>query len=57
MTKEQEEQVKNLIVNGLCIDGAHHKQWCLWQIAIALGLDFSDQWDEERSEPEEGIPW
>jgi len=32
-------RVKNLIDEGLCTDGGHHKQWYLEQIAEELGLE------------------
>lgn len=42
------ERVKNLISEGLCTDGGHHKQWYLEQIAKELwievpGLDIRDE--------------
>ncbi len=45
----------DLLVNGLLIDGGWHKQWYLWQIVEALGLDLSVEWDEEYPEPDKGI--
>lgn len=38
----RKRSVKQLIVEGLCIDGAHHKQWYLEQIAEVIGIDLSD---------------
>lgn len=55
MTPEQIEEVKELLANALYIDGEHHKQWYLWKIAEALGLDLEDQWDEDCPELEQGI--
>lgn len=49
------EQVKNLIAEALYIDGSYHKQWYLWKIAEALGIDLSDQWNDELPSPEDGI--
>ena len=37
--KESRSQTKELIIDALSIDGAHHKQWYLWQIAKALGIE------------------
>lgn len=49
------EQVKVLILEALETDGAHHKQWYLWQIAAALCLDLSDEWSEDDFVPDDGI--
>jgi hypothetical protein len=49
------DQAKILIADALSFDGEHHKQWYLWQIADALGIDLSDQWDDEYPRPEDGI--
>lgn len=49
------EIIKVLIADALYIDGEHHKQWYLWQIAEALGIDLSDQWNDELPMPDEGI--
>jgi hypothetical protein len=32
-------EIKELLEKALSIDGAHHKQWYLWRIAEALGLE------------------
>jgi hypothetical protein len=55
MSEEQQHKLKELIANALYNDTAWHKQWYLWQIAEVLGLDLSDQWDDEYPKPEEGI--
>lgn len=34
-------EIEQLIIAGLCTDGAHHKQWYLEQIAKLLGIDLS----------------
>ena len=39
-----------MVLEGLSIDGGHHKQWYLWQMANALGCT-----DEELSDFEVGI--
>ena len=35
------QNVKEIIHEALCTDGAHHKQWYLEQIALKLGIDLS----------------
>lgn len=43
-----------LCVYGLLTDGAHHKQWVLEQVLVALGVDLS----ELRSELQrDGYDW
>jgi len=42
-----------LIIGGLTIDGGHHKQWYIEQIAECLGIDIEKLKDE--CEWEEGI--
>ena len=46
--------VVKLFVEALSVEGASHKQWYLWKIAVELGIDLSDQWNEEYPEPEKG---
>ena len=36
------ETIKEVIIDGLLTDGAHHKQWFLEQIALKLGFDLSE---------------
>ena len=36
-----EDNIKDFIVEGLCTDGGHHKQWYLEQVLIKLGFDLS----------------
>lgn len=55
MVGQKIEDVKDTIIEALHNDAAHHKQWYLWRIAEALGLDLSDQWSEECPKPEDGI--
>ena len=43
-----EYTVKDLIINGLSIDGEHHKQWYLEQIAKVLGIDLVTELEYER---------
>jgi hypothetical protein len=52
--EEQQRKLKGLLVDALLIEGAHHKQWYLWQIAEVLGLDL-DEWNDQYPEPERGI--
>jgi len=48
-------EIIELFVDALYIDGAHHKQWYLWKIAEALGIDLSDRWNDELPRPEDGL--
>ncbi len=41
------ETIKDLIIDGLCTDGSHHKQWYLQQILKALGFDEKKLKEEE----------
>ncbi len=52
---EDMKGIKDLLADALYNDEGHHKQWYLWRIAEALGLDLSDEWDEEYPEPDKGI--
>jgi hypothetical protein len=54
MEKSHTEHVRELIVDALEINGAHHKQWYLWAIAKDLGIDLSDQWNNDEK-PSKGI--
>lgn len=36
ITKEQEAEIEQLLEWGICIDGSHHKQWCLVELAKIL---------------------
>ena len=42
------ETVKDLIIEGLCNDGAHHKQWYLERIAEVLGIELVQELDYEK---------
>lgn len=60
LCKEQEKQmntqeVKKLLADALYTDEPHHKQWYLWKLVEALGLDLSDEWDDDYPEPEQGV--
>lgn len=55
MNEEQQKRVIELLANALYHDAAHHKQWYLWRIVEALGLDLSDEWDDDYPEPEPGV--
>lgn len=55
MSEEQIRQVKDLLSNALLTDETWHKQWYLWRLAEALGLDLADCWDEDYPRPDEGI--
>ena len=35
------EEVERLLLEGLEVEGVHHKQWYLWMIADTLKIDFS----------------
>jgi hypothetical protein len=48
-----ETTVKDLILEALTTDGAHHKQWYLEQIAKVLGIDLTET---RELDYEKGIP-
>ena len=50
-----EAKLKELLAAALYTDGEHHKQWYLWEIATALGIDLTNKWDEGYPEPDRGI--
>lgn len=41
------EEIKELVLDGLCIDGGHHKQWYLEQIAKKLEIDLEKEFTDE----------
>lgn len=43
---EGKKKARQLAIYGLTIDGAHHKQWFLEHILIALGVDLDELSDE-----------
>jgi hypothetical protein len=46
------ETVEGLVRLGLTTDGAHHKQWCLQEIADLLSIDLPEGYEaEEGSAP------
>ena len=47
LTPYKMNKLKELLNDGVCIDGGHHKQWALEQIALVLSI--------ELDEHEEGI--
>ena len=53
------KKARLLAVYGLTTDGAHHKQWLLEQVLIALGVDPADvcKWlcENGYAVPEDGI--
>lgn len=50
-----EAKLKELFANALYTDEAHHKQWYLWELAKALGIDLTNEWDSDYPEPDRGI--
>jgi hypothetical protein len=53
--KDEQPSVKTLLADALYVDGEHHKQWYLWCIAQVLGIDLSDEWDEDYPKPDDGV--
>lgn len=45
------ENLGEFVLHGLATDGAHHKQWFLWEIARFMGLDPSLEEYEEGTPP------
>ena len=52
--KEGKMNLKDFILDGLCTDGGHHKQWYLEQILIKLGFDLETLRKEFQKE---GYDW
>ena len=48
---DEEQTIKDLIMDALSIDGEHHKQWYLEEIARRLGLDIPNFAYEEGIAP------
>jgi len=48
---EVKNEIKELVINALMIDGGHHKQWYLIKIAKKLGIDLSEYGIEEGVAP------
>lgn len=46
-----DEEIKDLLEQGFYFDGAHHKQWCLVQIAKKLGVELEEGSYEEGIAP------
>lgn len=40
------EGLRDLAIDGLLTDGAHHKQWFLEKILVGLGVDLDELRDE-----------
>ena len=36
------DEVEDLLIDALCTEGAHHKQWYLWRLAELLSVDVSN---------------
>jgi hypothetical protein len=52
------KKAKDYAIHGLLTDGAHHKQWILEQILIALGYDLEKIHEQLHSENEkEDYDW
>lgn len=47
ISSKRMREIRGLIMDGLCTDGAHHKQWYLEQIAkeLEINLDKVDYED------------
>ena len=50
---DPKETVADLIFTGLYTDGAHHKQWCLEQIALKLGIDIEAEFNKVNEDDED----
>ena len=47
LSRDEFGRLYNLIAIGLSTDGAHHKQWCLLEIAKELGISIDPgEYDE-----------
>lgn len=49
-----EEKIKQLCIDGLLTDGAHHKQWYLEEILKVLGVDLVKLREELQTPDEKG---
>ena len=57
-TADQLDEAVDFAIMGLLNDGGHHKQWCLEQVIIRLGVDLEELRQELTAEGyswEEGI--
>ena len=55
----QRKSVKDIIVEGLLVNEAHHKQWYFEQLLIRLGFDIKKLKEEVQKDGynwEDGIP-
>lgn len=53
-----EDTIKELIIDGLCTGGAHHKQWYLQQILKTLGFnekELKEEYNKNDYDWEDGI--
>lgn len=48
---EQANDIGDMLIDALCIDGAHHKQWYLYQIAEKYGLEVGAITDDKGIAP------
>lgn len=55
-TRDMNEKIKDLAINGLLTDGAHHKQWYLEEILKAGGVDLKEL-KAELATPGAGGDW
>ncbi len=39
------QRVQDWAIAGLLVEGGHHKQYCLEQIVIALGVEVDEEWE------------
>jgi hypothetical protein len=51
VTKEQANRLYELLELGLTVDGAHHKQWALVEIAELFDIPVDDELKEEAIAP------
>jgi len=57
--KNVRKKIEDRTIDGLMTDGGHHKQWCLEQILILLGVDLEmlrEKLNQEDYDWEPGIP-
>jgi len=54
MTKKQEEAIKELLIQALFTDGAHHKQKFIEEALKEMGVDL-EELEEQEDEWEEDI--
>lgn len=42
---EAVQKIEEWAIAGLLVEGSHHKQYCLEQIVIALGVEVDEEWE------------